>query len=92
MGISKNRGTPKSSILINRIFHYKPSIFSPYFWKQPFLSYPKETWHQPKPHMSQLQNDRFWGSKCMAQVPRRVFFLVATGRGKCQPLCCSCAI
>ncbi len=25
MGVSKNRGTPKSSILI-RIFHYKPSI------------------------------------------------------------------
>ena len=32
MGISKNRGSPKSSILIG-IFYYKPSIFrfSPYF-------------------------------------------------------------
>ena len=32
MGVSKNRGTPKSSILINRVFHYKPSILGyPYF-------------------------------------------------------------
>ena len=26
MGVSKNRGTPKSSIF-NRVFHYKPSKF-----------------------------------------------------------------
>ncbi len=36
MGISKNRGTPKSSIF-NRVFHYKPSILGyPYFWKHPY--------------------------------------------------------
>ena len=35
MGVSKNRGTPKSSILI-RVFHYKPSILGyPCFWKHP---------------------------------------------------------
>ena len=35
MGGSKNRGTPKSSILIG-VFHYKPSILGyPYFWKHP---------------------------------------------------------
>ena len=35
MGVSKNNGTPKSSILIrfNTVFHYKPSILGyPYFW------------------------------------------------------------
>ena len=39
VGVSKNRGTPKSSILIHfkRVFHYKPSILGahPYFWKHP---------------------------------------------------------
>ena len=35
MDVSKNRGTPKSSILIG-VFHYKPSILGyPYFWKHP---------------------------------------------------------
>ena len=34
IGVSKNNGTPKSSILI--VFHYKPSILGyPYFWKHP---------------------------------------------------------
>ena len=37
MGVAKNRGTPKSSIL-NRVFHYKPSILVyPYFWKHPYI-------------------------------------------------------
>ena len=37
MGVSKNRGTPKSSILIG-VFHYKPSILGyPYFWKHPYI-------------------------------------------------------
>ena len=38
LGVSKNRGTPKSSHF-NRVFHYKPSILGvkpPYFWKHPF--------------------------------------------------------
>ena len=36
MGVSENRGTPKSSIF-NRIFHYKPSILGyPCFWKHPY--------------------------------------------------------
>ena len=36
MGVSKNRGTPKSSILIG-FFHYKPSIMGyHYFWKHPY--------------------------------------------------------
>ena len=35
MGVSKNNGTPKSSIL-NRVFHHKPSILGyPYVWKHP---------------------------------------------------------
>ena len=44
MGVSKNMGTPKSSILIDLstirvpIFYYKPSILGyPYFWKHPYL-------------------------------------------------------
>ena len=33
MDVSKNRGTPKSS-MFNRVFHYKPSILGyPYLWK-----------------------------------------------------------
>ena len=38
LGVSKNRGTPKSSILIgyNRVFHYKPSILG----YPPFLETP----------------------------------------------------
>ena len=36
MGVSKNSGTPKSSIF-KRVFHYKPSILGyPYFWKYPY--------------------------------------------------------
>ena len=36
LGVSKNNGTPKSSIF-NRVFHHKPSILGyPYFWKHPF--------------------------------------------------------
>ena len=39
MDVSKNSGTPKSSILI-RVVHYKPSILgSPYFWKHPYRDY-----------------------------------------------------
>ena len=38
LGVSKNRGIPKSSILYNRVFHYKPSILGyPYFRKPPFI-------------------------------------------------------
>ena len=38
MGVSKNRGTPKSSILIIRVFPYKPSILGyPYSWKHPHI-------------------------------------------------------
>ena len=39
LGVSKNNGTPKSSILIgvSMGFHYKPSILGyPYFWKHPY--------------------------------------------------------
>ncbi len=36
LGVSKNRGTPKSSHF-SRVFHYKPSILGyHYFWKHPF--------------------------------------------------------
>jgi len=37
MGVSKNRGTPKSSILIG-VFHYfhHPFWGYPYFWKHPY--------------------------------------------------------
>ena len=39
LDVSENSGTPKSSILYNRVFHYKPSILGyPYFWKHPFES------------------------------------------------------
>ena len=34
MGVSKNKGTPKSSMLIG-VFHYKPGY--PYFWKHPYI-------------------------------------------------------
>ena len=40
MGVSKNRGIPKSSNF-NRVFHYFPHPFwgcSPYFWKHPSVS------------------------------------------------------
>ena len=40
MGVSKNRGIPKSSILIG-IFHYKPSILGYHnFWKHPYIHIP----------------------------------------------------
>ena len=40
MGVSENSGTPKSSILICRVFHYKPSILGahPYFRKHPYCN------------------------------------------------------
>ena len=39
VGVSKNNGTPKSSILIGfSIINYKPSILEyPYFWKHPCI-------------------------------------------------------
>ena len=38
MGVSKNNGTPKSSILMGFV-HYKPSILGyPYFWKHPYVN------------------------------------------------------
>ena len=38
MGVSKNRGTPKSSILIGfSIINHPFRGFSPYFWKHPYL-------------------------------------------------------
>ncbi len=41
LGVFKNRGTPKSSILIG-VFPYKPSILGyPYFWKHPRVCYEK---------------------------------------------------
>ena len=48
MGVSKNSGTPRSSILIG-FFHYKPSILGyPYFWKHPYVQYilTSEVWFQ----------------------------------------------
>ena len=39
MDVSKNSGTPKSSIF-SRVFHYKASILGyPYFWKHPYSDY-----------------------------------------------------
>ena len=32
MGVSENTGPPKSSILYNRVFHYKPSILAAMAW------------------------------------------------------------
>ncbi len=38
MGVSKNRGTPKSSILIGfSIINHPCWGFSPYFWKHPYI-------------------------------------------------------
>ena len=49
-GVSKNSGTPKSSIF-NRVFHYKPSILGyHYFWKPPNclqLDLPNCPWQAP---------------------------------------------
>ena len=46
MGVSKNNGTPKSSIF-NRVFRYKPSILGyPYFWKHPYVPRQKLETHQ----------------------------------------------
>ena len=55
MDVSENSGTPKSSILINRVFRYKPSNlgYLVYFWKPPFI------------HPSQNQN-----AKPVADDPR----------------------
>ena len=52
MGVSKNRGTPKSSHF-NRVFHYKPSILGyHYFWKHPYgvFTYASTSYHgNPQP-------------------------------------------
>ena len=48
LGVSKNSGTPKSSILNNRVFHYKPSILEYPYWignthlVPPFVSPPSD--------------------------------------------------
>ena len=53
MGVSKNRGTPKSSNF-NRVFHYKPSILGyPYFWKHT---------NQPLPTTALLDTSRLAAS------------------------------
>ena len=63
MDVSKNRDTPKSSILIgfpqiiyfNRVFHYKPSIWGyHYFWKHPNVHRQNFHLHRPAAVL------RFW--------------------------------
>jgi len=39
MGVSKNRGTPKSSILIGFSLINHPFLGYPYFWKHPYGDY-----------------------------------------------------
>ena len=69
IGVSKNRGTPKSSILIgfSWVFHYKPSILGyPYFWKHPYIrafhAQGTSTWPQN------------WGRINFFSGLRRIFF------------------
>ena len=38
MGVSKNRGTPKSSILIKFSIINQPFWGYPYFWKHPYVN------------------------------------------------------
>ena len=46
MDVSRNSGTPKSSMLIIRVFHYTPEILGyPYFWKHPYTHMPTEEHH-----------------------------------------------
>ena len=60
MGVSKNNGTPKSSILIGfSIIIYKPSMLGyPYFWKHPVstgdsrISEPSTEWTHLTHHFS----------------------------------------
>ena len=48
MDVSENSGTPKSSIL-NRVFHYKPSILGyPYCWKHPYGCFQADAHPHPK--------------------------------------------
>ena len=59
MGVSKNRGTPKSSILIG-FYHYKPSILGyPYFWKYPNVRGPADLCYHFVFATLQV-NERFW--------------------------------
>ena len=49
MGVSKNRGTPKSSILIGFSNIDHPFWgFSPYFWKHPYITLPKTNTSPPE--------------------------------------------
>ena len=46
MGVSKNNGTPKSSISIGfSIINHPFWRFSPYFWKHPHVARIKDLWH-----------------------------------------------
>ena len=48
MGVSKNRGTPKASILIGfSIINHPFWGFSPYFWKHPYSFGPVQTLVNP---------------------------------------------
>ena len=59
MDVSKNSGTPKSSVLIG-VFHYKLSILGyPHFWKHP---------HCPKGMM----NHRHWNSRTTWAISSRI--------------------
>ena len=60
MGVSKNNGTPKSSIF-NRVFHYIPSILGyPYFWETPKST---DTWQCTTPKIFGAKNH--WEDSCL---------------------------
>ena len=72
MDVSENRGTPKSSILINRVFHHKPSIFGvPLFLGNTqiprtskvtgFASSPFQAFHPPSESRDEDLNFIVWG-------------------------------
>ena len=53
MDVSENNGTPKSSIFLMKVFHYKPSILGyPYFWKHPYTHTHRT--HQKQPVQNHL--------------------------------------
>ena len=68
MGVSKNNGTPKSSILIGcSIINHPFWWFSPYFWKHPYIP-PQTLSHNKSTHNSQTFRESQFKTR---QISRR---------------------
>ena len=82
MGVSKNNGTPKSSILIGfSLINHPFWGFSPYFWKHPIVETTIHISHQVFPHAAgsrKLGNSKFTLEASMISTSHQKLIFMAS--------------